>query len=789
MSGIRWLVLLAVVAVAGLAPGVASAQDSVRRGDVLFVFDTTGSMGGAISGAKAEIRDVMGRVSQTIPDVQFGVADLRDYPQTPYGQSDDYPWRLRQGITPDPGAVQSAVDSLTTGGGGDGPESYETALQSAMGSSVGWRPGAEHMVVLIGDNVPHDDALNDDPVPSDEWTQPSPFRTWDATAGSLGPDWQGVLRQMRDNRYPLLFVYYYGNSAYIPYWRWWAGATNGSYTEPGSAPISDAIVEIIHRQATAPCPAGESRDSNGVCAPGGGGGETPTGGGDVLPYNCVAIAGGVRCGPPSCTVAAPSKAKPKPRRRSRRRSSRRRRARSSEVTARAAQRPIPKVGEQRFPHLHTDPKQDPAPYKGLTDDLKKQLGTGCAVIGGVGDSFTAWHHLRQDGELDCKDPDGYFRSVWAGARGFKYWTEAPGVNAAYSGFTTTDVMKGGTDYCGNPSAPKAPVQVMQELIGASKQANGTKTGQGDLVFVSLPINNEDWFIPMAKRLIPKRLIPRVEWNGGDPRVSFDRPDPATCEELFTKSWSLTKEKVVPGMKDVFETLIRADVPGEKNAKEAIKKSKVKIYVVRYPNPAGTGYLDFGKRKGFITGKEYDLRYGPLMPESCRESVQKRLDEMASWSQEAAEEVDGKDTPHVDFVKNEDVKGNGNFQQVINDDALQKRMKEAVDKIGEKWDKGLAKMLETLSAAIGTAEQALERARKRLEERNSRRRRAAVRAAEAVLEKAKQALDDFLQKRGLSSNVDIEDWKKPRVGWPHQSAEGNKKISANVLSRVKAGAGL
>ncbi|MBW2254822.1 MAG: hypothetical protein JRI25_09525, partial [Deltaproteobacteria bacterium] len=116
----------------------------VDRVDVLFSIDTTGSMDAELGKmqdylADSVVRDIRGFVS----DAAFGVSAFRDFPLHPFGGTGDYPFRLVQRVTTDETDIQSAVDSLTAGGAGDGPESgFEALYQIAVGDGgVTWSGG------------------------------------------------------------------------------------------------------------------------------------------------------------------------------------------------------------------------------------------------------------------------------------------------------------------------------------------------------------------------------------------------------------------------------------------------------------------------------------------------------------------------------------------------------------------------------------------------------------------------------------------------------------------------
>ena len=87
---------------------------------------------------------------------------------------------------------------------------------------MGWAPGAKHLVVLIADDVPHDDDLNAG-VPPEIVNQPSPWETG-TDPGPTGTriDWQQELADFKSAAYTLAFVLYHGDPAYLPYWNWWA---------------------------------------------------------------------------------------------------------------------------------------------------------------------------------------------------------------------------------------------------------------------------------------------------------------------------------------------------------------------------------------------------------------------------------------------------------------------------------------------------------------------------------------------------------------------------------------
>jgi len=270
---------MGAVAVAG--PAGAQA-DTPAHTDVMFVFDTTGSMGGAITEAQSDIQEAMSQIAAALPDPQFGLVEVSDYDEVinpgefEYGIGEGHaPWTLHVPITPNQSQVSQALLSLSADGGGDGPEAYGRALfESAANPGIGWRAGARGVIVLVADNVPHDNDLNEG-IPPEFFAQESPFDTGidpgaDNTVGTGDDlDWQGtVLQRLVTDGKPLEYVDYLGVDEYVPYWQNWTGRTGGGVVQAGGAGLAEKIVEAVKAGAGAAlpaCPAGQIRDGSEHC--------------------------------------------------------------------------------------------------------------------------------------------------------------------------------------------------------------------------------------------------------------------------------------------------------------------------------------------------------------------------------------------------------------------------------------------------------------------------------------------------------------------------------------------
>ncbi len=125
-----------------LPPGGMARTDvlqfdpQIRRADILFLVDTTGSMGGEINNLQTELASLVGRIRTTIPDTAFGCARFDDFPVAFYGGGTDVPFGLEQRVTTNMADITAGVNRLDMPlhGGADGPESHiEGIYQAATG--------------------------------------------------------------------------------------------------------------------------------------------------------------------------------------------------------------------------------------------------------------------------------------------------------------------------------------------------------------------------------------------------------------------------------------------------------------------------------------------------------------------------------------------------------------------------------------------------------------------------------------------------------------------------------
>ena len=126
-----------------------TANDSPKV-DVVFVLDTTGSMGGLIQTAKEKIWSIattMASAQQT-PEIRIGLVAYRD-------RGDAYVTKVVD-LSDDLDSVYATLMDFEANGGGDTPESVNKALYDAV-HNMSWsqQDQAYQVIFLVGDAPPH----------------------------------------------------------------------------------------------------------------------------------------------------------------------------------------------------------------------------------------------------------------------------------------------------------------------------------------------------------------------------------------------------------------------------------------------------------------------------------------------------------------------------------------------------------------------------------------------------------------------------------------------------------
>lgn len=123
--------------------------------DFVFLIDSTGSMGSSINSVKNNAKRLIEeKLANGARNCRVAIADYRDYPMSPYGDSGDYVFKLRCGFTTNATAAISALNTISADGGADTPEAVYSALANAI--AMDWRPNAVKTIMLMCDAGPHD---------------------------------------------------------------------------------------------------------------------------------------------------------------------------------------------------------------------------------------------------------------------------------------------------------------------------------------------------------------------------------------------------------------------------------------------------------------------------------------------------------------------------------------------------------------------------------------------------------------------------------------------------------
>jgi len=119
--------------------------------DVVFVVDTTGSMGDEIAQVRDNLSSLVDVLDERTNSYRVGVVTYRDFAERT-GDAIDYPSRVEQTFTSDRPSIQAAIDGLSAAGGGDFPESVFSGIDAAL--DLPWRPGVAKIAIVIGDAPP-----------------------------------------------------------------------------------------------------------------------------------------------------------------------------------------------------------------------------------------------------------------------------------------------------------------------------------------------------------------------------------------------------------------------------------------------------------------------------------------------------------------------------------------------------------------------------------------------------------------------------------------------------------
>jgi hypothetical protein len=144
-----------------------------RKADVVFLIDSTGSMGEEIDAVKQQAVLLLNDLKAKFDDLRVAVLDYRDpgsYGYTQLGDNRMKSYQVRRSFTFNTADARTALDALRAGGGTDGlPEAVFSAVHEVASgdandgtSSMGaWRTGdVSRNIILMGDAPGYNDGPN-----------------------------------------------------------------------------------------------------------------------------------------------------------------------------------------------------------------------------------------------------------------------------------------------------------------------------------------------------------------------------------------------------------------------------------------------------------------------------------------------------------------------------------------------------------------------------------------------------------------------------------------------------
>ncbi|KAL3852419.1 hypothetical protein ACJMK2_016062 [Sinanodonta woodiana] len=116
--------------------------------EIVFSFDTTGSMSSCLDEVRSRIKDMVQRLRTDIPGIRIAIICHGDY-----YDSDKYivQWIDFGASLPELSDFVSRVERTH---GGDAAECYELVLKRVR-EALSWTPGSQRSLILIGDDEPH----------------------------------------------------------------------------------------------------------------------------------------------------------------------------------------------------------------------------------------------------------------------------------------------------------------------------------------------------------------------------------------------------------------------------------------------------------------------------------------------------------------------------------------------------------------------------------------------------------------------------------------------------------
>jgi len=208
-----------------------STGNDERITEIVFSFDTTGSMGNAIAEARKNIIEITNRLFDTVNGLRIGIIAHGDY-----CDSKNAIFQVKDLCDSKDDIIKWIRSSVN--GGGDAPENYEQVLEYCN-TEMNWTTGSHRVLVLIGDNVAHE--------PDETFQQMKQYKC-------LNPrkiNWRDEADKCWENGIKIYGVQANGTQEYIKYfYESIAARTCGTYVELKDFPtVTDMLLMVCFREA------------------------------------------------------------------------------------------------------------------------------------------------------------------------------------------------------------------------------------------------------------------------------------------------------------------------------------------------------------------------------------------------------------------------------------------------------------------------------------------------------------------------------------------------------------
>jgi hypothetical protein len=189
--------------------------------EVVFSFDTTGSMYPCLTQVRKKIKSTVTRLMKEIPGMRIGIIAHGDYCDA----GSTYVTKALD-LTDDVEKICRFVERVEATGGGDAPECYELVLNEAQ--TLSWTPSYQKCFVLIGDDVPHGPAQNPKKL-----------------------NWRDEVDKLAKKGIPVYGVQALGRKHATPFYRELAEKSGGFHLDLDQfAYITDLVLAICYKQSS-----------------------------------------------------------------------------------------------------------------------------------------------------------------------------------------------------------------------------------------------------------------------------------------------------------------------------------------------------------------------------------------------------------------------------------------------------------------------------------------------------------------------------------------------------------